>query len=595
MLRTAARLTSAVALAMFADAGMAEAACKVSRIAELPITMQGMRAIVDTTINGKPAPFILDSGAFFSTIPPAVAKALNLREEPAPPGFHLNGVGGSTSASVVRVDHFGLAGVDLRNIQFVSGGSDIGETGLLGQNILGLADVEYDLPGGAVRLFRSEGCGKASLAYWAGDKPYFEVAIEPKDVAGNHTAATLELDGAKIRAFFDTGAAGTVVSLRAAARAGVRPGDPGVEKAGWEMGVGHHVTQGWIGTFKLLKIGNEELHNVRLQIADLGALDVDMLLGADYLVSHRLFVSNALHRVFFTYTGGKLFQQGARVAANSAIQAQAVDTTAPLDAEGYARRGAMFQTQHDLPHAIEAFTQAIALAPRDPRFPRQRAMAYLAAGRGVLAIDDLNTTLELEPGDHQARFTRAQLRVRFGNPAGAIADLDRLTAELPREDNERLRIGQLYAAADKFDAAIAQYDLWIAAHREDAARSTAQNGRCWARALANIELEKARSDCDAAVHAVPGNPSYLDSRGLVALRQGRFAAAITDFTAALALDPRLAWSLYCRGLAEQRLGQGDAAARDLAAAVKLQPHVGDRAKRYGLAESAAGPSATGVN
>lgn len=586
MLQKARRLGPALALALVVDAGAAEAACKVSRMAELPVTMQGMRAIVDTTINGKPAPFILDSGAFFSTVPPAVAKAFGLPEEPAPPGFHLNGIGGSASAGVVRVDHFGLAGVDLRNVQFVRGGTDIGQTGLLGQNILGIADVEYDLPGGAVRLFRSEGCAKASLAYWAVGKSYFEIAIEPKDVAQNHTAGTLELNDAKIRAFFDTGASGTVVSLRAAARAGVKPGDPGVEKSGWETGLGHHVTQGWIGTFKLLKIGSEELHNVRLRIADLGALDVDMLLGADYFVSHRLYVSNALHRIFFTYTGGKLFQQVARVDATSGIEAQAADMTAPLDAEGYARRGAMFQTQRDMPHAIEAFTQGIALAPRDPRFPRQRAMAYLAEGRGVLAIDDLNTTLELEPGDHQARLTRAQLRVRFGNAAGAVADLDRLNAELPREDNERLRIGQLYASADKFDAAIAQFDLWLAAHREDAARSTAQNGRCWARALANIDLEKAHSDCDAAVRAVPNNPSFLDSRAMVALRQGRFAAAIDDFTAALAIDPKLAWSLYCRGLAEQHLGQAEAAARDIAAAVKLQPRVADRAKRYGLVEGA---------
>ncbi|OAN57314.1 retroviral-like aspartic protease family protein [Sphingomonas sp. TDK1] len=576
-------------LAVVVGAMPAQAACKVGRIAEIPITMRGMRAIVDTTVNGKPAPFILDSGAFFSIVPPAVAKALDLPETTAPPGFYIRGVGGSASAGVVRVAHFGLAGVDIPNVEFVRGGTDFGETGLLGQNILGLADVEYDLPGGAVRLFRPEGCGKLAMAYWAGGKPFFEIPIEPKETARYHTIGTVELDGAKLRAMFDTGASGTVVSLRAAARAGVKPGDPGVEAAGWSTGLGRRVKQGWIGSFKLLRVGNEELHNVRLRIADLGDSDTDMLLGADYLISHRLYVSNAQHRIYFTYTGGKLFEQSAQMAANSVIPVHAADAEGPLDAEGYARRGAMFQTQRDLPKAIEAFSQAISLAPRQAKFLRQRSMAYLAEGRPVLALDDLDAALALDPNDHDARLSRAALRLRAGNRTGAIGDLDQLGTQLPREDADRMRIAQLYSNADAYDAAIAQFDLWMAAHREDAGRARALNGRCWARALANTDLDKARSDCDAAVRAVPGNASYLDSRGLVALRQGRNEAAIADFNAALALEPKLAWSLYCRGIAEQRLGQKDAATQDFAAAVQIQPNVAERAKRIGLTTEAGHP------
>ncbi len=71
--------------------------------------------------------------------------------------------------------------------------------------------------------------------------------------------------------------------------------------------MGRRVVQGWTAKFKLLKIGNEELHNVRLRFADLGTLDTDMLLGADFFVSHRLYVSNLQHRIYFTYTGGRLF------------------------------------------------------------------------------------------------------------------------------------------------------------------------------------------------------------------------------------------------------------------------------------------------
>ncbi|WP_428969655.1 aspartyl protease family protein [Sphingomonas sp. Xoc002] len=576
-------MVAALLVGAAARPAMAET-CKVGQMAAIPVTMQGLRPVVETRINGKPAPFILDSGAFYSNISPPVARELGLPEQPLPFGFRVNGIGGSSDATVATVKHFTLAGTDIPNIQFIVSGSDVGQTGLLGQNVLGLGDVEYDLPGGMVRLFRPSGCAHASMAYWTGGKPYFEIPIETKDQAHSHTVGTVELDGAKLNATFDTGAAQTVLSLRAAARAGVHPGDPGVEAAGWERGLGRRVVQGWTARFKLLKIGNEELHNVRLHIADLGPLETDMLLGADFFVSHRLYVSNLQHRIYFTYSGGRLFDTVAHAdPGTAAVVAQnASETAPPTDAEGYSRRGAMFVTQHDLPHAIDAFTQAIAMAPKDPRFPRQRALAYLDQHRPVLAIDDLNTTLTLDPADTQARLIRAELRLRAGNPAGTITDLDLLNGQLPREDAVRLQMARLYSGADAFDAAIAQYDLWMAAHRDDSHRSSAQNGRCWSRMLADKDLDKALGDCNAAVHAIPGDPSFLDSRAFVHLRQKDDRAALADFNAALAIDPKRPWALYGRSIAETHLGMTTEAARDRTLAMGLDKRMPERIRKYAI-------------
>ncbi len=558
--------------------------CQLAKIAELKVTMKGLEPIIDTTVNGKSAPFLLDSGAFFSLIPQPVAKTLNLPRSPAPPGFRLGGIGGTTDAQVARVAHFGLAGADLPNIEFLVGGSDTGQTGLLGQNVLGLADVEYDFPGGAVRLFQPKNCGKTAFAYWTEGKPFFELPIQSKEEARNHTVGTVELDGAKLRATFDTGAERTVISLRAAARAGVKPGDPGVQQAGWSVGVGKRAQQGWIGSFKLLKIGNEELHNVRLHMADLGDVDTDMLLGADYFVSHRVYVSNAQHRIYFTYTGGRLFDATAKLDTASGFSTVGAPAGgATLDAEGYARQGAMYQTQRDLPHAIEAYSHAVTMAPKDPRYLRQRALVYLAAGRPILAMDDLDASLALDPADTGTRMTRAAVRERAGNAPGAMEDLDLVAGQLPREDMQRLRIAHLYTALDAFDSAIGQYDLWLASHHEDGSRAEAQNGRCWALALANRDLKRARSDCDAAVRALPSNAAYLDSRGLVAFREGNWPGALADLNAALAIRPRQAWTLYLRGVIEAHMGQSEAAAKDLAAATTIAPRVAARAAKYGIA------------
>ncbi|WP_447411592.1 tetratricopeptide repeat protein, partial [Clostridium perfringens] len=90
------------------------------------------------------------------------------------------------------------------------------------------------------------------------------------------------------------------------------------------------------------------------------------------------------------------------------------------------------QTQRDLPGAIDAFTHAMTLAPKDPRYPLQRALAYLAERWPVLSMDDLDTVLTLDPADTRARMLRAEVRLRAGNPAGAILDLDVLGDRLPR-------------------------------------------------------------------------------------------------------------------------------------------------------------------
>jgi tetratricopeptide (TPR) repeat protein len=101
--------------------------------------------------------------------------------------------------------------------------------------------------------------------------------------------------------------------------------------------------------------------------------------------------------------------------------------------------------------------------------------------------------------------------------------------------------------------------------------------------LANKDMDAAKADCTAAVHAVPTDANYLDGRGLVAFRQGAYDAAISDFTAALAINPKLVWALYGRGLAKRHLGRTADGDRDLAAAQALSKTIAARAKRYGFA------------
>jgi tetratricopeptide (TPR) repeat protein len=101
--------------------------------------------------------------------------------------------------------------------------------------------------------------------------------------------------------------------------------------------------------------------------------------------------------------------------------------------------------------------------------------------------------------------------------------------------------------------------------------------------LADRDLDQALGDCNAAVRAVPSNPSFLDSRAFVHLRQKDDKNALADFNAALAIDPKRPWALYGRSLAETHLGMTTEAAHDRALATALNRRLPELIARYGIA------------
>src|SRR5258707_7596208 len=123
-----------------------------------------------------------------------------------------------------------------------------------------------------------------------------------------HTIGEGYVNGQKIRVMFDTGAYTSVLSLRAAARAGIKTDSPGVVEAGYSGGIGRSRVKNYLATASSFKIGdNEEIKNARLRIQDLDLVDTDMLLGSDFFVSHHIFVANSQRKLYLTYNGGPGF------------------------------------------------------------------------------------------------------------------------------------------------------------------------------------------------------------------------------------------------------------------------------------------------
>jgi predicted aspartyl protease len=297
-------------------------ACKVDRQGALPISMTGSQPILTAKVNGQEAKFVADIGTFYSSVSGGMAQTLHLRVTGSRPyRFRLSDGRIERDRKSTNIKLVEFAGVQAKGMDFMVADDALENTGLLGNDLLSGFDVEYDLAHASIVLIKTTGCLHANLAYWRDkqqsssymDFPY----ASDRDVTGslvNDTAPSrlieglMFVNGVRVRAVLDSGAFQSVFSLRGAARAGIKPDSPGVSKAGPITGVGIGVDQSYIGTFDSIRLGeNEELRGVRVRIAELDLGDADLLLGADFFLSHHVFVSRAVRKIYFTSYPGTVF------------------------------------------------------------------------------------------------------------------------------------------------------------------------------------------------------------------------------------------------------------------------------------------------
>ena len=567
-------------LAVLAPAGVSYAAepaqndCGAEPFVELPVTMAGRRPLVRAKINGVDEFFLADSGAILSMISPDLAVRLMLPLRPAPKGLSMGGLGGALDIQVAKAGSFEIAGRTVNDVDFIVSGGNAGATGIIGQNILAMADTQYELATGMIRLVRASQCGERAASAWSAGQPYAAMEIEPMKGAQRHVAGTGSINGVSLRVVFDTGAPTTLLSLDAARRAGIHPGQSGVVPAGLANGLGGAVKESWLAPLASYRIGGRDIRGDALRIADLGDVPFDLLIGADFFLAHRVYVASSLGKLYF---------------ASVAVTDSAKSLPVLADAEAYGRRGSDLAIKGDIADAIADFTRAIELAPNEPRFLVLRSKARLDSKQDLLARHDLDQAIAMKSDFVEARLARAMLRVAEKSFALAGEDLAvAARVSLPDADH-RIFIASVYAAIEDWQKSREQFDQWIQTHPGDARLPVALNASCWAGAMLNKGLARALDDCNAALSKAPERFEILDSRGMVLLRMGRFDDAIADYGAVLARQPNFAWSFYGRGLAKLRKGLAVEGKADLAAALQLEPEMSNKAQQIGLIASASDP------
>jgi clan AA aspartic protease (TIGR02281 family) len=565
--------------------------CHLMDYGTLPVEMVGSRATTIVKINGNNTRFMLDTGAFYNTMSSANASSLGLKLQPAPFGYRISGVGGAASIQQAHVKEFGILGTTLKNVDFIVGGTDMGN-GVLGANLLDFADLEIDLAHGKLTLFKVDHCDKESLAYWVKDGKYNVADIESADSQyDRRTFLAVTINGKKVRAVLDSGASATVLSHDAAERAGINFSAPDVKASSISIGIGSKPVKTWTVAIDSFSVGSETIQHSQTQVID-GKIgdNTDMLLGVDFLLAHHMFIANSKKKAYFTYNGGRVFTFATAPSDDDKSDAGAATNEngqAPKAADDYALLGEAHLSRGEPKAAVGDLDEAIRMAPDQAAFYFARARAYEADRQPDAALIDLDKSLSLDPKNVDALLMRAKLRFAHKDRTGAASDVAAASALAPAGSTGARSIAALYIELDQPSAALPMLDDWIRLHNDDAMLGSVLNQRCWARGLSNQLLDDALKDCHKAIRRDGENPAYLDSLGLVELRLGHYPKSIKAYEQAVAQMPGSAWSRYGLGLAKIRGGQRDAGNADLVAARTLDPQIETRAAKYGL--TATGP------
>ena len=193
----------------------------------------------------------------------------------------------------------------------------------------------------------------------------------------------------------------------------------------------------------------------------------------------------------------------------------------------------------DLSGAVADYDHAIALQPGSPQFRRNRGVALPKAGQRERAKLDFDQAIALDPKDPQLLVSRAGYFEKIGDSTQAAADYQRA-----------LTLSPALAEASTGLARLGKANTVVAADNTPPAPTSEPNDADWtacasadpATSVAGCDKVLARGDSENAANRAL---AYLN-RGLSHRLQTKYAAAIEDFGASLAVQPDMPAALRSR-------------------------------------------------
>jgi hypothetical protein len=292
-------------LASFLLPVAARAACVVDNKATVALDVTGGTLTVPVEVNGVVATLILDTGAQRSLVTEAAVHRLGLARDQWV-GTTMSGVGGIESRPNADPRSLTLGGVPLvrrtlsRDTSLTVGiipRTHVGNRvidGVLGRDFLSLFDLDLDVPGRRLTLYQEHDCAGRFLPW---QSPYEAVPVTLP--AENALIVPVTLDRTPLRALLDTGATSSLVAAPGIFRLGIQPASFASDPADQVSGLGPHMVTMHRHTFRGLRVGGETTASPVIWIAPVHLTPiVDMLLGADWLATRRIWISFATRQLF---------------------------------------------------------------------------------------------------------------------------------------------------------------------------------------------------------------------------------------------------------------------------------------------------------
>jgi predicted aspartyl protease len=296
----------------------AHARCQIRNVAAIPVEIERNQLLTQGAIDGHPVRVLIDTGSYLSFIWRSAAERLGLRLIGAP-RMRLFGLGGESPVDATFVQELQVGAFTVKGSRLpVAGDVPSRVDFIFGQDFLSRSSVEFDLRHGVVRTMETSGCTPAELPYWAQTYSMADLIASPRDVQA--IRVNVVLNGHAVRAQIDSGSSVSLLTKSVADSVGVHYLSTNAEV----VGIGSRSLQTWIADVQSFKLGDESIDNTQLQVAQLGKYQTrerigsripvaagtapDMLLGMDFLRTHRVLIDNATRKMVFTYEGGPVFQ-----------------------------------------------------------------------------------------------------------------------------------------------------------------------------------------------------------------------------------------------------------------------------------------------
>jgi predicted aspartyl protease len=281
------------------DVRSADVACRLIRLAGVPIDSDAGLPFVRAEVDGAPVTLLVDSGAEHTLLTDAAVNRLHLPRD-LQVATRTFGIGSPITSWDARLPNgISLGGARLPIVSVavgrfeIEGGTGGTADGLLGADVMQTVDLDLDFPAGRATLYRARPQCPDAAPPW--QEPF--VTVSGTGGRHDHLLVPFELDGVKGTAVLDTGTEVSSITRALADKIAATEPDTAGDITIKVYGAAAEPMAMRVHRFHEFRVGPAVVNAPLLAVAPASEVMHDGLLGADFLRGRRVWLSLSMHRL----------------------------------------------------------------------------------------------------------------------------------------------------------------------------------------------------------------------------------------------------------------------------------------------------------